>query len=75
MTFFEFLQKFPTELACIKHYIKIRYNDNIECHHCKSKKVHHREDFPKMFQCASCGNSFSIFKGTIFDEADNTDLF
>ena len=73
MNFFEFLKKFPTELACIKHFIEVRYKGNIECHHCKSKQVYHRDDFPKMFQCASCGNSFSIFKNTIFEHSP-TDL-
>ena len=27
MTFFEFIKKFPTELACIEYYIKIRYGN------------------------------------------------
>ena len=73
MNFFEFNKKFPTELACIKYFIKIRYKNDIRCHHCNEKQVYHRADLPKMFQCASCGNSFSIFKDTIFEKS-STDL-
>ena len=70
MTFFDFLKKFPTELACIKHYIKIRYKDKITCNHCKcSEKIYHIEKYPKNFICFNCNNTFSIFKDTIFEKS------
>jgi transposase-like protein len=73
MNFFEFNKKFPTQLSCIEAFIKHRYNNKVKCHHCQSSKVFHRKDFPKKFDCISCRNSFSIFKGTIFEKSD-TDL-
>ena len=73
MNFFEFNKQFPTEIACVEHFITIRYNNKVICKHCTAINTHHRKDHPKMFQCSSCNNSFSIFKGTIFEKSD-TDL-
>jgi transposase-like protein len=69
MNFFEFNKQFPTELACIKYFITIRYNNKVQCRHCGNLKVSHRNDKPKKFQCSECHNSFSIFKGTIFEKS------
>lgn len=66
MNFFDFMLKFPTELAIIEYFIKIRYRNGVKCHHCGNTHLTHRKDFAKMFQCNGCGNSFSIFTGTIF---------
>lgn len=73
MNFLEFNKQFPTEFACIEHFIKIRYDNKPICRHCGSINLTRRQDYPKMFQCSSCNNSFSIFKGTIFEKSD-TDL-
>ena len=73
MTFIELLNKFPTELSAIEHFIQIRYNDKVTCNHCGSDHVYHRHTTPKLFNCMSCHNSFSIFAGTIFEKS-STDL-
>jgi transposase-like protein len=73
MNFFEFNKKFPTELACIEYFIKVRYQAIVLCNHCKSNKVSHRKTTPKVFDCSTCHNTFSIFKDTIFEKSD-TDL-
>jgi transposase-like protein len=70
MTFFEFLKKFPTELACTQHYIKIRYGNKVKCNHCKCENsVYHIEKHPKNFICHNCNNTFSVFKDTIFEKS------
>jgi len=69
MNFFEFNKQFPSELACIEYFIKIRYQTWVSCHHCKSCKVSHRKETPKVFDCSACHNTFSIFKGTIFEKS------
>jgi transposase-like protein len=69
MNFFEFNKKFSTELACIEYFIKVRYQDVVLCNHCKSNKVSNRKETPKVFDCSSCHNTFSIFKGTIFEKS------
>lgn len=73
MNFFEFQKQFPNEVAVIKHFIAIRYNNEPACHHCGSVAVYHRQDYPKTFQCMDCNNTFSIFKDTIFENS-STDL-
>ncbi|NDC31883.1 MAG: IS1595 family transposase [Bacteroidetes bacterium] len=69
MNFFEFNKQFPTELACIKYFITIRYNNQIKCNHCHSNRVSWRAEQYKTLQCNDCNNSFSIFKGTIFEKS------
>jgi len=73
MKYFEYQERFGTEEKVINHYIKMRYKHGVSCPHCKSTKVHHRHDFIKLFVCKGCGNHFSIFKGTVFENS-STDL-
>jgi len=73
MTFMEFLKMFPTEKKVIKYFIGIRYHDSACCNHCGSIKVYQRKKTPKVFDCNDCGNTFSIFKDTIFENT-TTDL-
>ena len=73
MTFFDFIKLFPTEQKVINHFIKIRYGDTLYCNHCGSPKVYNRKKYPKLFDCNDCGNTFSPFKGTIFEKS-STDL-
>ena len=72
MNFLEFNQKFPTEESIIKYFINIRYEE-VTCPHCGCHKVYRRHDQPKLFTCKHCNNSFSVFKGTIFEKS-STDL-
>ena len=69
MNFFEFLEKFPTEQAVIDHFVSIRYPNGLTCNHCGSSKTSRRKDQPKVCQCNSCNNSFSVFAGTIFEKS------
>ncbi len=69
MNFLEFNKKFTSEGEVISHFIKVRYGDYVCCHHCGSVRIHHRGDQPKLFKCSDCNNSFSIFKGTIFENS------
>jgi transposase-like protein len=72
MNFIDFQAKFPTENEVINHFIKVRYNETIYCPHCASVKVYHKNTEPKTFTCADCKNSFSIFKGTIFENSSTS---
>lgn len=69
MTFLEFQAKFPNEKAVIDYFLNIRYPNGVTCNHCGSTKVYQRNTTPKVFVCHSCNNSFSIFKGTIFEKS------
>lgn len=72
MTFLEFQDKFSTEVDIINYYIQIKYDGNLCCDHCGSDKVYHRKDKLKVYQCKTCNNNFSIFKGTIFEKSSTS---
>ena len=73
MDYKEFLKKYPTEKAIIDYFIKIRYPEGVKCNHCGSDKIYQRSKQYKFFDCNGCGNSFSVFKDTIFEHT-STDL-
>lgn len=73
MNFLQFQKKFPNEKAVIDYYVNLRYNGIPACSHCGCISVYHRQDSPKKFQCMGCNNSFSVFKGTIFENS-STDM-
>ncbi|WP_308511035.1 transposase [uncultured Treponema sp.] len=74
MTFFDFMEKFPTEKSVIEYFLKVRYNNALVCPHCGSKvHVQHRSDKLKLCNCHNCKNTFSPFKNTIFEKS-STDL-
>jgi len=73
MNYKEFMKKFPYENSIIDYFIKIRYPGKVVCPYCNSENVVHRKDYPKLFQCNFCNNSFSVFKDTIFEKT-TTDL-
>ena len=73
MTFLEFNAKFPTEKAVVDHYIRIRYHNILICPHCGSKvMVYRRRKRIKVVHCKNCNNSFSVFKGTIFEHSSTS---
>jgi transposase-like protein len=73
MTFIELMKKFPTEKSVVDYFINIRYPNGICCNHCGSTRVYDRDNNIKLFDCPDCKNSFSPFKGTIFEKS-STDL-
>lgn len=74
MNFFEFLEKFPTEEKAIEHFTQVRYSkDKPVCNHCKSEKKIYKRGIGRFYDCKECGNSFSIFKSTVFENT-TTDL-
>lgn len=73
MNYQEFIKKFPDEKAIIDYFTRIRYPQGVKCNHCGSEKVYHRTKEPKVYDCNSCRNSFSVFKDTVFEKT-STDL-
>lgn len=71
MNYREFQKLFPNEERAIKYFIEVRYNGKVTCNHCgSSDKVYKRSESMKTYSCNSCDNSFSVFKGTIFEKSD-----
>ncbi|MDR3101846.1 MAG: IS1595 family transposase [Methanocalculaceae archaeon] len=64
---------FPTDEDAINHFICIRYPDGMACPHCgATKNVYRRKGKPKVFVCMNCKNTFSVFKGTIFEDSQTS---
>ena len=63
MNFFEFNKQFPTELDCIKYFIIIRYNNQIQCNHCNSDKVTVRKNTLKNLNAILVAKFFLCLKG------------
>ncbi|WP_025177037.1 IS1595 family transposase [Leptospira kirschneri] len=66
ISFLELMERYPTEMDVIDYFLNIKYPKGVRCPHCDSKKVVHRKETPRKFQCNSCNNSFSLFKSSIF---------
>jgi transposase-like protein len=74
LDYLDFTSKFPTEEAAIDYYFNIRYGGIITCPHCGAiGKVYRYRNRPKACHCKNCNNSFSPFKGTIFEKT-TTDM-
>lgn len=69
MNYFEFEKKFPNEESIIKHFIKVRYGNEVPCHHCGCLDKVYQTGRKRYFTCNNCDNTFSIFTGTIFQNS------
>ena len=70
MTIKQFTAKIPDEESAIDYFINIRYGGVLTCPHCDAKnKVYRYRDRKKACHCKNCNNSFSPFKGTIFEKS------
>jgi transposase-like protein len=65
MNIIEVYKKYPTQVDCIKHLEKVRWNNEPMCPYCYSKSA-----TPiigeNRFHCNNCNTSFSVTVGTIF---------
>lgn len=65
----QLLKAFPDEGACANHLEKLRWPKGIVCPLCGSSKKFHRVTRGHIYKCAECQRSFSVRKGTIFEES------
>ena len=66
---YELLEAFPTEESCIRHLESLRWPRGIICPLCGSSHKIYRLERDSKFKCADCEKSFSVRKGTIFEES------
>lgn len=69
MTYFEFLQKFPTEQDALNFIIEQKYGDELYCPKCGTvhTRLYRQHYKPKNVYCDNCKNEFSVLTGTIFE--------
>lgn len=65
MNIVQVYKQFPTQLDCIKHLEKARWNDVPTCPYCGSVKQSPLKNTTR-YKCNTCRTSFSVTVGTIF---------
>ena len=55
---------FCSNQECKDYLASVRWDDNPKCPYCHCNKVYRKKD--GRYVCASCGNTFSVLVGTIF---------
>ena len=68
-TLLELTDTFKTEADCVKHLEKLRWPKGIVCPHCTSTRKIYRVSRGHGYKCADCKQTFSVRKGTIFEES------
>jgi len=75
MTIVQFRSKFPDEKAAIDYFVNVRYGGVLVCPHCGAGNgVYRYRLVKKLCHCKNCNNSFSPFRGTIFEKS-STELW
>lgn len=69
MTVTEFMQRFPTDDACLDHLMKVRYGDTVKCPSCGKEGRFHRVRKRPVYECAWCGRHISPMVGTPFENS------
>lgn len=62
-------QAFPDEKACVNHLEKLRWPKGIICPLCGSSRKFHKVTRGFIYKCGDCDRTFSVRKGTIFEES------
>ena len=63
------MKAFPNEEACVKHLENLRWPSGVVCPLCGSNRKIYRLKRGNAYKCADCENTFSVRKGTIFEES------
>ena len=67
MNLLQLFTKFQDNQQAIEYLEQIRWNENVFCVYCNSKKTcRHKEQNKTRWQCWNCKKSFSVTVGTIF---------
>jgi transposase-like protein len=68
------MNSFQQKKNAIAHFIKVRYSDGLVCPHCGATDwVYREKNHPKQVACRRCNDSWSVFRGTIFEKS-STDI-
>lgn len=63
------LNAFPDEETCVRHLEQLRWPTGIVCPVCASTRKIYRVKRASSYKCSDCRNTFSVRKGTIFEES------
>jgi transposase-like protein len=65
----DLMKAFPDEETCVKHLEQLRWSAGIVCPLCGSTRKFYPVTRGNLYKCADCEKSFSVRKGTIFEES------
>lgn len=65
----DLMKAFPNEETCVKHLEQLRWSAGIVCPLCGSTRKFYPVTRGNLYKCADCEKSFSVRKGTIFEES------
>src|SRR5256885_1187371 len=63
------LKAFPNEETCVRHLEWLRWPEGIVCPLCGSTRKIYRVARDYGYKCSDCKKTFSVRKGTIFEES------
>jgi len=66
---FQMLEAFPNEDTCIEHLEQLRWPKGIICPICGCSRKFHHIKRGHIYKCSDCEKTFSVRKGTIFEES------
>lgn len=68
-TLTEFLNRYPTNDACLEHIKHLRWGDTTPCPRCERKSNFYRVKGRTAYACQFCGHHLYPLAGTIFDKS------
>lgn len=71
-TISQFLERFPTNEACLEEVKANRWPDGIYCKKCEKVSNHYKVKSRKTYSCQWCGSHVSPLAGTIFDKSSTS---
>lgn len=63
----QFMDRFPTEDACLDHLMRTRFGDRHDCSRCGRSAHFYRVKTRKVYACEYCGNQVAPMAGTPFE--------
>jgi transposase-like protein len=66
---YQVLEALPDEASCIQHLEQLRWPRGIICPNCGAMRKFNRLKRDMKYKCAECNKSFTVRKGTIFEES------
>lgn len=63
----QFMDRFPTEDACLEHLMRTRFGDRHDCTRCGRSAHFYRVKTRKVYACEYCGNQVAPMAGTPFE--------
>lgn len=66
---YDLMKAFPDEETCVRHLEGLRWSKGIVCPLCGSTRKIHKLTRGSIYKCSDCEKTFSVRKGTIFEES------